>query len=146
MNTLVVFDSAAGNTEKIAKAIAAGIGPNAKAIRINSPEAGQLENASLLVVGSPTYGGRPTEGMLKYLNGPSLPSKTLKVATFDTRLKMKLSKLFGYAADKMGTHFKEKGIMIKGKPEGFIVKGRNGPLAEGELERANSWGKSLLSD
>ena len=76
--------------------------------------------------------------MLKYLNGLSLPSKTLKVATFDTRLKMKLTKLFGYAADKMETHFKEKGIMIKGKPEGFIVKGRNGPLSEGELERANS--------
>ena len=138
MNTLVVFDSAAGNTERIANTIAAGIGPSAKAIRINSPEAIQLEKTSLLIVGSPTYGGRPTEGMLKYLNGLSLPSKTLKVATFDTRLKMKLTKLFGYAADKMETHFKEKGIMIKGKPEGFIVKGRNGPLSEGELERANS--------
>ena len=84
--------------------------------------------------------------MQKYLDGLSSFSKTLKVATFDTRLKMKFVKLFGFAADKMEAFFKEKGIVAKAKPEGFVVKGRSGPLAEGELERANSWGKNLLKD
>ncbi|HUI69546.1 MAG TPA: flavodoxin domain-containing protein [Spirochaetia bacterium] len=143
MDALVVFDSVAGNTEKIAQAIAAGIGAGTKAVRPNSPDAKHCERLSLLVVGSPTYGGRPTETMQKYLDTLSSLPKALKIAAFDTRLKMKFARLFGFAADKMEVFFREKGIGTKGRPEGFIVKGRNGPLAEGELERANAWGKSL---
>lgn len=146
MDALVVFDSVAGNTEKIGQAIAAGIGAGTKAVRAGSSEAKQCEKLSLLVVGSPTYGGRPTETMQKYLDSLSSLPTTLKVATFDTRLKMKLARLFGFAADKMEVYFREKGIGTKGKPEGFIVKGRNGPLADGELERAGAWGKSLRQD
>ena len=146
MNALVVFDSVAGNTEKIAQAIAAGIGAGTKAVRVSSPDAKRIEKLSLLVVGSPTYGGRPTEAVQKYLDGLSAIPKTLRVATFDTRLKMKIAKVFGFAANRMETSFVQKGIGTKGKPEGFIVKGRNGPLADGELERARSWGKSLLTD
>jgi hypothetical protein len=29
-------------------------------------------------------------------------------------------------------------------PEGFIVKGREGPLKDGELERAAGWAKGIL--
>ncbi len=146
MHALVVFDSVAGNTEKIAQAIAAGIGGGTKAVRITDPEARQVGMLSLLVVGSPTEGGRPTEAMQQYLGSLSSFSKTLKVATFDTRLKMKLARLFGFAAEKIETFFKERGIRTHGKPEGFIVRGRTGPLAQGELERASTWGKNLLQN
>lgn len=37
----------------------------------------------------------------------------------------------------------KKGCSPKLPPEGFIVKGRDGPLAEGELERAAAWGKTI---
>ncbi len=146
MNALVVFDSVAGNTEKIAAAIAAGIGVGTRALRITCPEARHVESLSLLVIGSPTQGGRPTKATQQYLDNLSAFSKTLKVATFDTRLQMKFAKLFGFAAEKIESHFKEKGIEMKGKPEGFIVRGRTGPLADGELERAGEWGKNLARD
>lgn len=146
MNAIVVYDSVAGNTEKIANAIAEGIGRGTKAYKIDKSEAKQLDKISLLVIGSPTYGGRPTEAMLKYLNSLNRFSKDIKVATFDTRLKMKFVKLFGFAADKLRSHFADKGAKITSNPEGFIVKGRNGPLADGEIEKAITWGKSLQKE
>jgi len=30
------------------------------------------------------------------------------------------------------------------EPEGFIVEGKEGPLKEGEVERAAAWAKTLL--
>jgi len=34
--------------------------------------------------------------------------------------------------------------VLVGTPEGFLVKGKKGPLKEGELERAAGWARSLL--
>lgn len=144
MNTLVVFDSVAGNTEKIAKAVAAGMGANTPAVRADSPAANQLEQVTLLIVGSPTFGGRPSEAIQRYLDELPPFRGTLQVATFDTRMKMKFLRLFGFAADKIESHFKQRGTAVKVKPEGFIVEGRTGPLADGELDRAARWGRSLL--
>jgi len=143
MKALVVFDSVAGNTEKIAEAVAAGIAADTKAVRIGSSEATKLEKVTLLVVGSPTFGGRPTEAMQKYVDSVAPASRNLAVAAFDTRLRTKLVKVFGYSADKIAARFKEMGSKVEEKPEGFIVNGRTGPLADGELERAALWGKDL---
>jgi flavodoxin I len=144
MKALVVYDSVAGNTEKVAQAIAAGLAGGAKAVRAGSPESKVLSGLSLLVIGSPTYGGRPTEAVLKYLDGvPPAGVKTLRVAAFDTRLKAPFARIFGFAADKMAAWLKEKGGAGGIPPVGFIVKGRKGPLLEGELERATAWGREL---
>ena len=144
MKALVVFDSVAGNTEKVAQAIAAGMSGGIKAVRVGSPESKDLEKLSLLVVGSPTYGGKPTETVQKYLDSlPAAGVKKLHVATFDTRLKMKFVKLFGFAADRMAAWFREKGSSERLAPMGFVVKGGKGPLIEGELERATAWGREL---
>lgn len=59
MKALVVFDSVAGNTEKIAHAIATGMAADSRAVRINSPEAKKLGKVKLLVIGSPTLGAGP---------------------------------------------------------------------------------------
>jgi flavodoxin len=143
MKALVVFDSIAGNTEKVARAIASGIA-GAVAVRVGSPEARDLEKLSLLVVGSPTYGGKPTESIQKYLDSIPAPAlKKLHVATFDTRLKMKFARIFGFAADKIASKLGERGSTVHISPTGFIVKGRSGPLADGELERAAAWGREL---
>jgi len=144
MKALVVYDSVAGNTEKVAQAIAAGLASGAKAVRTGSPESRDLAKLSLLVIGSPTYGGRPTDTVQKYLDGlPAADVKKLRVAAFDTRLKAPFARIFGYAADRMAAWFKEKGSQESGSPTGFLVKGRSGPLLDGELERATSWGRQL---
>ncbi len=143
MKALVVFDSVAGNTRKIAEAIASGIAGGTKAVSVGSAEAKDLGRVSLLIVGSPTYGGRPTEAMQNFMASVESSARDLSVAAFDTRLRMKLVKLFGFAADKIADRFKQIGSSVEEKRAGFIVTGRTGPLAEGELERASAWGQEL---
>lgn len=147
MNTLIVYDSLYGNTEKIAKAIAKGI-PEAKLINVSKTGSDSLKDIDLLIVGSPTQGGRPTQALQAFLEAiPNSSLKNTKVAAFDTRFSEKNSglilkfiiKTFGYAADKIGQSLQEKGGKSIKAPEGFIVTGKSGPLLTGELERANNW-------
>ena len=67
MKILVIYDSVFGNTEKIAQAIATMLGT--QAVPVSQVDAGQLHDLDLLVVGSPTRGFRPTEGISKLLSG-----------------------------------------------------------------------------
>lgn len=144
MKALVVYNSKWGNTEKIAKAIAAGIGAGTKVARVGDSSASEYEKYDVLVLGSPILGGRPSEAMQRYIGSISQAAAAkMKVATFDTRLAMKFAKIFGYAAVRMAGALKGKGSIIASKPEGFLVKGRSGPLADGEIERATQWGKEL---
>jgi len=142
VKALVVFDSVAGNTKKIAEAIASGIAGETRAVSVGSAEAKDLGNVSLLVVGSPTYGGRPTEAMQAFIASLE-KAPDLFVAAFDTRLRMKFVRLFGFAADKIADRFRRIGSTVEDEPAGFIVNGRAGPLADGELERARAWGQEL---
>jgi hypothetical protein len=66
------------------------------------------------------------------------------VAAFDTRIQAKWVKLFGYAAGRIAGRLKEKGGLLVSSPEAFFVKGKEGPLKEGELERAADWAKEVV--
>lgn len=144
MRALVVYDSTWGNTEKIATAIAAGIGGGTRAIRVGSVDVKEYEGIDLLVLGSPVQGGRATESMQNHIKSiPQAVVQKLNVATFDTRMAMKFAKLFGNAAVRMADELKGVGSTLNSMPQGFVVKGRSGPLAEGELERATKWGEEL---
>lgn len=48
-------------------------------------------------------------------------------------------KLFGYAAEKIARALKKSGGIEVISPEGFYVKEVEGPLLDGELERATNW-------
>lgn len=151
MNTLVIYDSVFGNTEKIAQAIAAVIGT--QAIPVSQADSGQLRGLDLLVVGSPTRGFRPTEGISKLLN--ELPKNHLagvRVAAFDTRIALETidSKVLrfvvdkgGYAAGTIAKVLEKKGGQLSAPGEGFYVTGEQGPLKDGELERAADWADRL---
>lgn len=143
MKAMVVYDSASGNTKQIAEAIGRGLGGDAKVYRADVVDGNAVKKVDLLVAGSPTYGGRPTEALARMMDRiiPALPAG-ISVAAFDTRLKARFVKLFGFAADKIAARFKEKGARVVGT-EGFFVKGRKGPLVQGEIERAASWGRQL---
>ncbi len=144
MKALVIYDSAYGNTEKIAKAIGNAITGNVKVFRVGEVNPAELNSFDLLVIGSPTQGGRTTLAMQEFLN--KLPESALKgvnVTAFDTRFSIKIAKIFGYAAGKIASSLKTKGGNVIAPPEGFFVKGKEGPLKEGELERATNWAKEL---
>ena len=136
MKTLIVYDSTYGNTEEIARAIGEAITGEVKLLRVG--EADPSETFDLLIVGSPTHGGRPTQAIQDFTKRvPALNGAP--VAAFDTRLSTSLVKIFGYAAGRIGKTLEKKGGTLVKPPEAFFVKGTKGPLREGELERAASW-------
>ena len=146
MKALVIYDSQYGNTEQIAKAIGGALGAEAKVVRFGDVKAAELASYDLLFIGSPTQGGRYTMSMKGFLDAiPSGSLANIRVASFDTRLKTKLVKIFGYAATRIADTLKIKGGNLVAPAEGFIVKGSKGSLAEGELERAAAWAKDIAA-
>jgi hypothetical protein len=51
--------------------------------------------------------------------------------------------LFGYAAEPIASRLQKKGGNLAVPPEGFYVGGTEGPLLEGELERAAAWAREV---
>lgn len=158
MKALIVYDSMFGNTEKAAQAMAGALGEQAEvtAHRIGDVMPEALAGVDLLIVGSPTQGFQPTPAIKKWLD--SLPARGLngvKVAAFDTRMTVEdvnariftfLVKFFGYAAQPIANRLQKKGGELVAPPEGFLVNGKEGPLKEGERERAAAWASSLMAE
>ena len=145
MKTLVVYDSVHGNTEKIAQAIGDAIAGEVSVRRVGGVNVAELKAFDLLIVGSPTHGGRPTDAIQDLLNKvPATALQDTNVAAFDTRLTTRLVRIFGYAAPRIADSLKKKGGTLIGPPGDFYVTGGKGPLKEGELERAAGWAKEIV--
>lgn len=145
MKTLVVYDSLYGNTEKIAQAIGAALTGEVKVLRVGEVDPSELKALDLLIVGSPTHGGRPSPAMQEFLDKVQKPAlEGTNVAAFDTRLSTRWVGIFGYAAGRIAKSLKEKGGNLLLSPEAFYVEGTEGPLKEGELERAAAWAREIV--
>jgi flavodoxin len=154
MKILVVYDSYFGNTEKVAQAIGEALG-DAAVKRPGDVEAGELSGLDLLIVGSPTRAFRPSDAVKDFLKKiPSGGLKGVKVASFDTRIAREdtsnpvlrfMIGVFGYAAKPIRDKLARRGGTPVGEPAGFIVLDTEGPLKDGELERAAAWAGSLVS-
>lgn len=152
MKTLIVYDSIYGNTKKIAKVIGEVFGNETGVVAVSKINLSRLKGIDLLIVGSPTHGGRPAQGVQKFLG--EIPGRVLegvKVAVFDTRiaaggqgvwLRMLIG-IIGYAEARMVKGLQAKGGIVIAE-EGFIVEGKEGPLREKELERAANWARKIL--
>jgi flavodoxin len=146
MKALIVYDSIYGNTEKIARAIGGAITGEVKVFRIGEVNFSELEALDILIVGSPTHGGRPTPTIQDFLKKVTAPAiKGINIAAFDTRFSTRLVGIFGYAAGQITGSLKKTGGTLVLSPEGFFVKGKKGPLKEGELERAAGWAKEIVN-
>jgi flavodoxin I len=144
MKTLIVYDSLHGNTEKVAKAIGHALGDEVKVSSVGQADPSMWGSFDLLFVGSPTHGGRASEPMrdlLAQVHAPALEG--IKVAAFDTRLKSGWARIIGFAAGRIANGLKKKGATLVGSPEPFYVEGTEGPLKEGELERAAAWAREI---
>jgi len=156
MKTLIVYDSFFGNTEKIAQAIGNSLGSkeDVETLRVSDIKLEQLIGLELIIVGSPTRVFKPTKAIMNFLNKIPLDSlKGVKVAAFDTRISTVdvnsrflniLVKLFGYAAKPIADKLEKKGGSLIIPPEGFFVKDSEGPLKDGEPERAADWAKLIM--
>ena len=145
MKTLIVYDSVHGNTEKIARAIGDAIAGEVEVHHAGEVNISELDTFDLIIVGSPTHGGRPTPAVRDFLKkAPASALKGTSVAAFDTRLQAKWVRIFGYAAGRIGDSLKRKGGNLAASPEPFFVEGTEGPLKEGELERAAGWAEDVV--
>lgn len=162
MKAMVIYDSQFGNTAQIAQAIGRGLSdalasaPDVQVSRIAEVQPERLADLDILVVGSPTQKFRPTSATKEFLK--RIANKSLKgvlVAAFDTRITeeeinshgvfAKFVNIFGYAAQPIADDLQKKGGKPIAPPEGFYVGGTEGPLLEGELERAEAWGRKIAA-
>jgi hypothetical protein len=167
MTALVVYESVYGNTRAIAEAIAEGLtaaGHDATAARV--ADAPSAPDADLLVVGGPTHmhglatsmsrrmavkageeDGHHLEpnagdehGLRQWLR--ALPERDgARAAAFDTRGDAKAA-LTGSAARGIARRLRHHGYIVVGS-ESYLVDDAEGPLQEGELDRARAWATSI---
>ena len=160
MKAIVVYESHWGNTGEIARAIAEGIGPQARALNTDQADAAVIADADLVVAGAPVIAfSLPREGMRSQIAGgaekaprpPDVSHPLLRSwldglkpreglgAAFETRIWWSPRGATGAIESKL----KHAGYRMAAKAERFIVDGAYGPLKAGELDRARAWGANL---
>lgn len=157
MKALIVIETCFGNTEQIAHAIAEGLrSRGADVDLVQAAEAPSPQGFDLLLIGSPTHsmglpkaatrqqartkGGHPgSTGIAEWLTTvPRLDGQ--RIAAFATVTGGMFS---GSAAKAIEKHLRKVAVTVTAR-EDFTVRGTEGPLADGELERASAWGASLI--
>lgn len=139
MKSLIVYDSLFGNTQKVAEEIAKII--KGKAVNVKDFKKDMLKDFSLLIVGTPIQAWNPSKPTSEFLSLLPNLKKGIKVAAFETRINIFFS---GSAADKVNKQLVKLGGKSVSEPGKFVVKGKEGPLKEGELEKAKDWAKQIL--
>jgi hypothetical protein len=160
MTTLVVHESMFGNTRTIARAIGAALPGPVVTVDVGDAPSPLPSHVDLLVVGGPTHafsmsrsstrhdavaqGAAPDDesrGIREWLNGLP-PTPHVSVATFDTRVD-KVRRLPGSAARSASKVVARRRLGRVVGVESFYVDGVDGPLLDGEVERAGDWARSL---
>ncbi|MFQ6170668.1 flavodoxin family protein [Oryzobacter sp. R7] len=160
---LVVYESFWGNTEQVAREVAAGVGEvmPVEVVDVGAAPA-SLDGVGLLVAGGPTHAfsmtrpstrrdardkgaprGGVDRGLREWLEG--LPRvEDVRVATFDTRVGS-VRHLPGSAARGAARSARRHGLRQIAPPESFWVRDMGGPLEDGELDRALAWGHDVAA-
>jgi len=151
MKILIVYDSFFGNTQEIAESIAGSFDSVGNIIlkKVDEVSPEDIFYIDLIVIGSPTRKFGPSESITRFLK--TIHPKSLngvKVTAFDTRMAIEdvtskflkfMMMIFGYAAKSIANKLVKKGGYLIAPPLGFYVNGMEGPLKEGEAERAGNW-------
>ena len=160
---LVVYESMWGNSEHVAQAVAEGV---AEVMPVDVTDVAaaplDLDEVSLVLVGGPTHGhsmsspesrrearclgalhGSICTGLREWLG--DLPDEADRwLATFDTRVS-KTRRLPGSAARSAARAGRRHHFHTAAKPRSFYLLDTDGPLLDGELERARQWGREVAA-
>lgn len=148
MKSMVVYDSEFGNTRELAVAIAGQLEADGS-VQIESVREEQPpvlpDDLKLLVIGGPTQVHRVSPLLRKWLDAiPSYSLDGVEAAAFDTRIPG-ARWLTGAASKGIAKALRRTGATLVAPPESFVVQGREGPLAEGELQRGRAWAANIIS-
>jgi hypothetical protein len=164
VSVLVIYESMFGNTRQIAEAVASGLveaGARGVApVPVEEAPPELPEDVELLVVGGPTHAfgmtrprtrqdaaARPGAvstgrlGIREWLDRLEIFRPGVPAATFDTRIGK--PRVPGSAAKGAARRLRSRGLELVVPPETFWVRDTEGPLDEGECERARAWGAAL---
>jgi hypothetical protein len=150
-------------------------GPKVEVVvaRVGATDQNEVAAADLLIVGGPTHMRGMTSGLSRKMGisanerkdpaegehheressgeGPGvrdwlhdLPKATRArwAAAFDTRVD---SRMAGGAGPGIAKRLRRHGYELIGEPEGFIVEDVDGPLRDGEADRARAWAVGLAT-
>ena len=133
----VLVDSRGGNTKKVADAIAEEMGIKAEDAKTSS-----LDDAKVLFLGSGTYGGKPGEAMMKFIESGNFSGH--KVAIFGTSASLAGGqKLISAMTDIL----KQKGATILGSYHcrgKFFLVNRSHPNNE-DLDNAKKFSREMIN-
>lgn len=157
MKVLIVTESCFGNTARVADAVADGLRSTGAEVTVaEAAAAPALDGVDLLLVGAPTHnmglpgpasrrqaaakGGHPAaSGVAEWLD--QLPTGFGgRAATFDTVTGTGF--FSGSAAKGIQKRLRRHRVDVVAR-ESFVVTATEGPLADGELDRARLWGAAL---
>lgn len=160
MKAIVVYESLWGNTAAVARAIAEGLGPTARALSTAAATAEVVAGADLIVAGSPLFAFQlPTDKIRATIRSKAatfpappdlshpplrtwletLPTGAGRAAAFETRMWFSP----GGATGAILKALKKAGYDPLARGKRFRVAGMTGPLKAGEIERAREWGAAL---
>jgi hypothetical protein len=160
---LVVYESMWGNTEQVARAIATGLQETCavELIEVSSAPQEVGPEVDIIVVGGPTHAfsmsrestradaldqgadhGHLDRGLRDWLDALPSGHHSQQVATFDTRVEQ-MRHLPGSAAKSAAKAAHRHGYPRATKVESFYVVDTDGPLVDGETERAAAWGREI---
>ena len=160
MNTLVVYESMWGNTRAVAEAVAERLGEEVTLVDVADAPERLPADLDLLVVGGPTHAfsmsrastrrdavgkgadSRDVERGIREWLGTVVAAEPVDVATFDTRVGS-VKHLPGSAAKAAGRDVRRHHLGQLVATASFFVDDMDGPLSDGELDRARAWGASL---
>jgi flavodoxin len=153
MQTLIIYDSKFGNTEKVAEAIARGVGPLSEVRITSTSEAARVADSlatppDLVLIGGPTHNHGPSAGLRAFIDALPETLRGVPAAAFDTRYRGPAI-LTGSAAAGAAKAVARVGAEIVAPPESFFIV-RRGPmplqtLEPGEVERAEAWGRAIAA-
>ncbi|MGQ9506643.1 MAG: flavodoxin family protein [Candidatus Bathycorpusculaceae bacterium] len=143
---IVIYDTKFGNTEKIARALARGLEKGrvkVECVKADEADVNRLIEYDFLAFGSPTHAfsiSKPMKTFLEKLKGVDFKGK--KAFAFDTKYK---SWLAGSAGKGIEKRLKGFGMNIVKPHTSAIVKGAEGPLAEGMEEIFEKIGSEIAA-
>jgi len=143
MDTLIIYLSFYGNTGAIAERIENTLGKKAELRFFEDVKEKEIRSASLLIFGSPTHKYYSPSHMREFLD--ALPDSLFEnklFCVFDTRYNQPIAKL-GSAALEISDRIKRRGGTELLPPESFFVVDREGPLEDGEEQRAEEWARKI---
>ena len=162
MRALVVYESLWGNTGTVARTIGARLAAGAEVDVLDSDAApSSAEGYDLLVVGGPTHAfsmtrpatradavkshsapHEPARGIREWLSQLERSSAGIPAAAFDTRVDK--PRMPGSAAKAAKHELRSLSFETSIRQQTFRVHGYEGPLLDGEIERAAAWADTVL--